>query len=223
MKEKHSLIKKILNIILSIVLIFLVLVVVLTMVVRITGNTPSIGGYMIFRVSTGSMEPELNVGDVILTKEISSVTDIKEGDIITYQGTSGSYSGKLITHKVITAPYEENGSCYLVTQGIANPEPDPVVADYQVVGIMVTKIPFLGAIYSFFLTPWGLIAAILLILLAFSGEFWNIYKLSHASENVPDAKRLDGETIEKAIEQYKKENSAEPPSADENVNNNDDT
>lgn len=221
MKNKRSLIKKILNILLTVVLIVLLAVVVVTMVVRITGSTPSIGGYMIFRVTTGSMEPELKVGDVILTREIDAVTDIEEGDVITYEGTSGSYADKLITHKVITAPYEENGIYYLVTQGVANPEPDPVIAEYQVVGIMITKIPFLGAIYSFFLTPWGLIVAILLIIFAFSGEFWNIYKLSHGSEAVPDAENLDSEIIEKAIEQYKKEKSAENISADEKDNNND--
>lgn len=222
MKEKRSVFKRIINVLLTIVLILLVVVVAITMVVRITGNTPNFGGYMIFRVSTGSMEPELNVGDVILSKEVESITDLKVGDVITYMGAEGSYADKLITHEIVTAPYEENGAYYLVTQGIANPEADPVVSENQVVGIMVTKIPFLGAIYSFFLTPWGLIAAILLIILAFSGEFWNIYKLSHSSEDAPDTKNLDSETIEKAIEQYKKEKSADD-TAEDNKNNNDDT
>lgn len=157
---------------------------------------------MIFRVSTGSMEPELNVGDVILSKEVSDVKDLQLGDIITYEGREGSYADKLITHQVITAPYEENGTYYLVTKGIANNEADPVISENQIVGIMVAKIPFLGAIYSFFLTPWGLIVAILLIILAFSGEFWNIYKLSHSDDSSPE---VDSETVKKAIEQYKSE------------------
>lgn len=221
MKKKSSVVKKISNILLTVVLILLVFAVIITVVSRVSGKTPTFAGYMIFRVTTGSMEPELAVGDVILTKEVDSVTDIKVGDVITYQGVTGNYADKLITHRVITAPYEENGTYYLVTQGVANLNPDPVISENQVVGVMVTKIPFLGAVYSFFLTPWGLITAILLIILAFSGEFWNIYKLSREGENAPDAKSIDNETLEKAIEQYKKETSADNSSKENKSNNND--
>lgn len=223
MKAKKSLGRRIFNIILTIVLVILVVVIALTMFIRISGNTPSFGGYMIFRVSTGSMEPELNIGDVILVKDVNVLEEVAVGDVITYEGRESSYAGKLITHEVIKAPYEENGKYYLVTKGIANPIEDPAITEDQVVGKMLMKIPLIGMLYNFFLTPWGLVITILLIVLAFSGEFWNIYKLSH---NKTEMQKVDQDVLDKAIEQYKAENNSRDIIGDtqkSDVNNTHDT
>lgn len=80
MKAK-KIFSKIMNIFSTIILIILVAVVVVVVVLRVSGNTPNFFGYMIFRVSTGSMEPQLMVGDVILSKTVDNITDIKEGDV----------------------------------------------------------------------------------------------------------------------------------------------
>lgn len=207
MKKKKGIIKRISNIVLTITLVILVLVVAVTVISRITGNTPSFFGYMVFRVSSGSMEPELKVGEVVLVKAVDDISTIDEGDIITYNGTEGNYKGKMITHEVVKAPYEENGQTYLLTKGVANIEEDPPILAEQVVGELVCKIPFVDVIYSFFLTPWGLILTILLIVLAFAGEFWSIYKLSHSQEDDPP--QIDEETIQKAVEKYKEEKNKE--------------
>ncbi len=200
MKKKKSLFSKISNVFLTVVLIILVAVVAFVFFVRISGQTPNIAGYMIFRVSTGSMEPELMVGDVILSKHIDNPEDLKTGDIITYEGAVAPYSGKLITHEIVTPPYYKDGELYVVTKGLANPEPDPPVTSEQFVGVMVAKIPFINWLYSFFLTPWGLLTSVILILLAFSGEFYNIYKLSHEKEQ---EQQLSKEEIKTAVKQFK--------------------
>lgn len=200
--KKKSLFKKISNIALTVILVVLFLVIVITLISRASGNVPSLAGFMIFRVSSGSMEPEYEIGDVVLAKNVDNPQEISKGDVITYLGQSGSFSGKRITHKVVVAPYEENGEYFLVTKGIANLTEDPVINFDQVIGKVVTKIPFLGPIYDFFLTPWGLVLTILLIIAAFSGEFWNIYKLSH-KEETPKIEKIDDELIAKAVEAYK--------------------
>ena len=205
MKEKKSVLKKIANVLLTVVIILLAVIIAFTMFVRITGNTPTLFGYSIFRVSTGSMEPELMVGDVILTKEVDDVNSLEVGEVITYRGTIGEYADMLITHQIVKAPYVENGTTYVVTKGIANEIEDSPVPVDKITGKLVCKIPFLDMIYSFFLTPWGLLTAILLILLAFAGEFWNIYKLSHSEK--AELPAINQETLEKAIEQYKQDNS----------------
>lgn len=201
MKAK-SLFKRILNIFLTVIFIILIAVIVLTLVARFTGNTPSLGGYMLYRVSSGSMEPDLKIGDVILSKEVTDITTLKEGDIVTYTAISGEVAGRPVTHQIVKAPYSENGTYYIVTKGTANPVEDSPITENQLVGVMICKIPFISELYNFFLTPWGLITAILLIILAFSGEFWNIYKLSHEKEELPE---VTEETIQKALEEYKKE------------------
>lgn len=208
MKEKKSPFGKILNILLTVVIILLAAVIALTIFVRITGNTPTLFGYSIFRVTTGSMEPELMVGDVILTKEVDDVNSLQVGDVITYRGTIGEYANMMITHKIVKAPYEENGMTYVITKGVANEIEDQAVEASRITAKLVCKIPFLNWVYSFFLTPWGLLAAIALIIFAFAGEFWNIFKLSHQEVDQP---KMNKETLEKAIEQYQSDNASGTP------------
>lgn len=208
MKKKKSILRKISNVILTIALIILVFVIALTFITRITGNTPSLFGYSIFRVSTGSMEPDLMVGDVILVHEVDDIYSLAVGDVITYHGAIGEYSNMPITHQIVKAPYEEDGTTYVVTKGIANDVEDKPVAVSQIAGKVMCKIPFLNWVYSFFLTPWGLLAAIALIIFAFGGEFWNIYRLSHPKV---ETAKMDQQTLEKAIEQYQADNASGTP------------
>ena len=205
MKEKKSPLGKILNILLTVVIIVLAAVIALTIFVRITGNNPTLFGYSIFRVSTGSMEPDLMVGDVILIHEVDDVNSLRVGDVITYRGTIGEYANMMITHQIVKAPYEENGTTYVVTKGVANDIEDKPVSVDKITGKLVCKIPFLDKLYSFFLTPWGLLAAVLIILIAFAGEFWNIFKATHQEIEQP---KMNKDTLEKAIEVYKSDNSS---------------
>ena len=81
------------------------LTVIVFMGSKVNGKTPSLFGYSVLRVSTGSMQPELMIGDVILGKSVDNPTALKVGDIITYRG-SGQTEGLLVTHKVVVAPYK---------------------------------------------------------------------------------------------------------------------
>ena len=82
-----------------IVIICLILAAVIIMQ-KVTDSNRSIAGYRIFRVITGSMEPEYDVGEVVISKEVPA-KDIKVGDDIVYSGRYGEYSGKIIMHSVI--------------------------------------------------------------------------------------------------------------------------
>lgn len=156
--------------------VLLGIVLVLIVATRINGETPTVFGYTIFRVTTGSMEPELNVGDVILDKAVDE-DEIKVGDIISYDG-SGSLSGMVITHKVIKAPYkDENGNTMLQTKGVANNTADNPISITQVKAKYVTKIPLIDDLYSLFLSPWGLVIFLLLIIVIFLDELINVVKI----------------------------------------------
>lgn len=109
------------------------------------------------RVSTGSMQPELMIGDVILGKCVDNPTALKVGDIITYRG-SGQTEGLLVTHKVVVAPYKTaDGTYKLQTKGIANDAPDPEISTEDVLYIMVCKLGFIDTLYNLFFSPWGLL------------------------------------------------------------------
>lgn len=171
---------RVLNIIKNIIcwtlIVCLVSMLVIFFISRVNGETPSVFGYSILRVSSGSMKPELMVGDVIIDKKPENVAEIKKGDVVTFKG-SGNLSGRLVTHKVIKAPYHENGVLMLQTRGIANEIADEPIPTTDVTGIMVCKVPFLNTVFSVFLSPWGLIILIGLILLVFFDEIIAIIKI----------------------------------------------
>ena len=90
-EQKREKVKKTLNVLrviknvvcwtLIIILSFAVITFLLT---RFTGGTPSLFGYTLQRVSSGSMVPELEVGDVILSRNLREGDALNEGDIITF-------------------------------------------------------------------------------------------------------------------------------------------
>lgn len=151
---------------------------------RIQGKTPYIFGYQLLRVSSDSMSPELEYGDIILSKSVGDIYDVKIGDIIVYKGQVDSYSGKLITHQVVLGPYVENGNIYLETMGIANGYTDPVISAEQVTGKMICTLPFLSAVYGFFTTPWGLMTVLAVLALLFINELFALKKLIKEDKNI---------------------------------------
>jgi signal peptidase len=163
-------VRKIFNVFTTIVLILLVALVVFIFITRLSGNTPSIFGYHVFRVQTDSMVPTLNVGDIILVKE-TSAEDIHNGDIVTYRCLYGNLAGQTITHRVAQEPEVRNGQYYYVTKGDkAGAVLDDEISYDQVEGKYVKTVPYLDKMFSFFLSPAGLITFIALIVVLFGYE-----------------------------------------------------
>ena len=97
--KDNKVLKVISNIIYVIIFIIVLLLLIMVIFQRTSNNEMAIGGYRIFVVATGSMVPEYNVGDVLLSKEVDP-SELKEGDNIAYKGAIGSFDGKIITHKI---------------------------------------------------------------------------------------------------------------------------
>lgn len=89
-------------------------------------NNNQVLGYNCLRVLTGSMEPEIQVGENIIIKKCK---EYNVGDIITYI----SNEGNLITHRIISI--NENTYC---TKGDANnvQDPEPVLSN-QIYGKVI--------------------------------------------------------------------------------------
>ena len=106
------------------------------------------------------MEPELMVGDVIISKEYKG-EELKEGDIITYLGKEGDVAGKLITHEIVR--FETiNGVEYIITQGINGGSEDPKIVYSDVRSIFMYKTKVIGPIYRIVNTPIGFMILIIL-------------------------------------------------------------
>ena len=212
---KKNKVFRIIKLIKNIICWTLIAVLVFTLVVffmsRINGSTPSVFGYSIFRVSSGSMEPELMVGDIILDKTVDNPEDLKVGDVITFK--SSDYGDMLVTHKVIKAPYEENGKLMLQTKGIANEVEDKPICVDNVKGIMICKVDYLDTVYNVFLSPWGLLILIALIVIIFFDEIITIVKiLTNNDKSVKEADdineiidRLQAEKLKEQAEKVKEQ------------------
>ena len=58
-------------------------------------KVPSVFGYKPFIVLSGSMEPSFSTGSVVYYTKVST-SDLKAGDIITFEGNSGI----IISHRI---------------------------------------------------------------------------------------------------------------------------
>jgi signal peptidase len=128
----------------------------------LTGNNmPMPFGFGMSVVLSGSMEPELNVDDLVLIHETK---DITTGDIIVYEK-----NGELIIHRVI---YVDQNT--VITQGDANNVADDPFDISQVKGKLVGYIPGVGAIIRLIKMPVGtfalLAAAVILVELSYRRE-----------------------------------------------------
>ncbi|MBQ8000617.1 MAG: signal peptidase I [Ruminococcus sp.] len=160
-----------------VLIVILVVVLIYVLVSRISGETPTMFGYSMLRVSSESMEPELNIGDIILVKEVEPQT-LAKGDVITYQGLEGPVAGKLITHQIVSEPYEKDGLYYFTTRGIKpGALDDPEIDHTQIHGKVMCKLPLVGTIYDFFSQWYGLACFAAILLIAFSSEIINLISI----------------------------------------------
>jgi signal peptidase len=197
-KKLFKIIGKVKNIVFAVILAMLVLVLVFTTWARVSGKTPYVMGFAVYRISSGSMEPSLKIGDVILSRECDPLK-LEKGYIVTYEGKEGEFEGKTVTHRVEKSAYKDKGKIFLVTKGDDNPSSDSPISTAQVLGKMVGKLDLITIFYNFFITPWGLIAIILLIILAFFNE---IVILVQA---ILGFKQDDKNNLESIIQRYQKE------------------
>lgn len=90
----------------------------------------SVGGYSLFRVATGSMEPELSIGTILISKE-TDISEIQKDDIVNYHSKLNGMIGVVITHRVIGVHQDAEGRVYLETKGDANQYADGVYVDEE--------------------------------------------------------------------------------------------
>lgn len=195
--------KKILNALTTVLLIVLIALVVFVFISRIKNESPSVFGYHIFQVSSGSMEPELMTGDVILDKEVDP-SEIQVGDIITYKGMKGDLENKIVTHKVKEVKITSDGRRHFITQGIAKGAiEDPEFDESYVIGKYQRKIPLLNHLYTFFLSDYGLIAFVGLIVILFAYEIISlIFSYKSVNESILDDDSRESNSFD---EEFKKE------------------
>lgn len=196
------------GIVLCVVLIPILLINV-TLIIKSFANkdeVPKIGGYCPLIVLTGSMEPEISSGDLIIVKQIDS-SEVKENDIIAFFDPDGN-GQSILTHRVVNIT-EEDGKTAFITKGDANNSEDrqPVPSD-QLVGGYVLRIPGMGNIAMFMQTTAGLIVCVVLPLIILVGfDFIRRRQFENTSRQDTEALLAELEALkaEKASKEEKTE------------------
>lgn len=113
-------------------------------------------GYNTYSVLTGSMEPVLNVGGVIVTKT-EKIEQIDIGDIITFQ----TEPGPLVTHRVIEIIHKD-GVPWFKTKGDASEEADLSLVSSRigVIRKVMLHVPYIGFVAWFLSTDWAFLIMI---------------------------------------------------------------
>lgn len=124
---------KIISTIIEIVVFGVLFCYLAIIILQRTTVSASVSGYRIFNVASGSMEPTIKVGDVILVKDADPSSFKPNEDIITYK-MSVDGDEKLITHRFIRYEEDENGDKTLITKGDANLVEDNPIKPVQVLG-----------------------------------------------------------------------------------------
>lgn len=110
---------------------------------------PGLGALDVKIVKSGSMEPNIMTGAVVVIREVGSYG---LGDIITFTSEGANIP---TTHRIVGTE-EVDGKEYFVTKGDANEERDTnVVAPSDILGKVVIDVPYLGFILDFAHQPIG--------------------------------------------------------------------
>ena len=133
-----------------IIICSLIAIMIVIQIIKEPNQIPSLLGYKVLQVVSGSMEEVFKVGDVILIKETKQ-EDIKKGDIITYKKEN------YITHRIVEMN-KTNDTMYYTTKGDSNNVNDTEKVKYEEIeGQYMTKFVYIGRLINFLNTTEGFI------------------------------------------------------------------
>jgi signal peptidase len=133
-------------------------------------------------VLSGSMEPAVSVGDLLI---ISRQDSYQVGDIVVYQ------SGRIaVTHRIVSISEDE-----VITRGDANNTEDDPIPPEHIKGEVVLIIPCVGYLVNIIKTP--LVTLVIIALAVF------LMERSFRAEKEKDKQRL--EDIKAEIEKLKRD------------------
>jgi len=149
----NKLIGKIGRILYAAIFVFLIIIggLVAISILKIPGN------YKLFTVQSGSMEPVIKQGSIVVVKPFK---DYKKGDIITTREPANPKVS--LTHRIVNIK-NKNGKISYVTKGDANKSPDTEKRPKEnVLGKALFSVPYIGYPVSFAKTRDGLIFLIVI-------------------------------------------------------------
>lgn len=166
-------------------------------------DVPSFAGYLPMIVMTGSMEPEIMGGDLIICKT-AVAEDISKGDVISFFDPDGNGTS-VVTHRV-TEVINEDGKISFRTKGDANLIEDKSdVPAENLVGIYKTRIPYAGKVSMFMQSTAGLILCVIFpILLLLGIDIFRSKRYEKSKSSETAALRAELEQLKKQVSEKEK-------------------
>lgn len=113
---------------LTVILILAVVLCVYVVIQVMSRGYANLGGFMMFRVVTGSMEPTIPTGALLIAREVDIAT-IQLDDIVCFRTQLSEIWGRIVTHRVTAVMQSPAGSILLETKGDANLVTDLYLVD----------------------------------------------------------------------------------------------
>ena len=108
------------------------------------GKAPSVLGFSVFQVQSGSMEPEIPIGGIVIVHK-TKPSSLKVGDIISFYSNDTEISGKINTHRIIEIKDSDSGEKIFRTKGDANDAEDTAaVFEVDLIGKVIVNIGAVG-------------------------------------------------------------------------------
>lgn len=189
-KKTFRLIVKIFNVLLlsmiSLFLICLMFYVISSKIAEKKEKTPLFGFYTII---SPSMEPNINVYDVVLVKK-TNINKLKKGDVITFYSTNNYFGDTPITHRI--ANIDDRTS--IIVKGDHNEKADnEKVIPKNIIGKVILVIPSLGKLQFFLASKSGFIIAIIIpAIVIITYDVYKIMKMIMLKNQMSKLKNKNG-------------------------------
>jgi len=150
----------------KIIYYFFLIIIAAIAVLLIISVLPITGNIKFMIVQSGSMEPEIKTGSIVIVKTPSNssgqANPYQVGDIITF----GTYSRTKAptTHRIVEInPSTSSGQVTYITKGDRNNAPDAKpVSKNEIIGKVVFDAPYLGYVVAFTRQPMGFVLVLLI-------------------------------------------------------------
>ena len=120
--------------------LFLVWSIISIQMTKNRGEIPNVLGFQLFAVESGSMEPTLKIGAVIVSRKAKDPeNNLKVNDIVTFR----TLSNAIVTHRIIEVVINDDGDKVYRTKG-DNPKnsvDQELLTSERVIGVFTAKIP----------------------------------------------------------------------------------
>ena len=143
-----------------IILSVLIILFIINLILSFEENTHIFGIYM-FNIVSGSMEPTLEINDVVVVQKCEP-SQLKKDDIITFQ-----QDNRTISHRILEIT-KEKGDIKFETKGDNNEIPDPEKVEAgQVYGKVLFKVKRIGKVISYIQNVRGLINIAIFVVIVY--------------------------------------------------------